>query len=136
MVSVQTQQDPSCLIFRSAPNPTLTTHITHQHTTLWSFNKNDLLIRRSTHWITECRSLCLTLDSQPSNCLMPDLQCTSSWIQQEIQVRPFEVRSLCVHSVLWAIKPHPLNASMHCSHSQHLETQNPEALCSNNLLRL
>ncbi len=40
----------------------------------------------------------------------------------------FEVRSLCVHSVIWATNPYPLNASMHCAHSQRLETQNPEAL--------
>ncbi len=39
-----------------------------------------------------------------------------------------EVRSLCVHSVIWAANPYPLNAYMHCAHSQRLETQNPEAL--------
>jgi hypothetical protein len=42
----------------------------------------------------------------------------------------FEVRSLCVHSIIWAVNPYPLNTSMHCVHSQHLETQNPEALNS------
>jgi hypothetical protein len=36
----------------------------------------------------------------------------------------FEVRSLCVHSVLWAANPHLLNASIHYFHSQHLDTQN------------
>ncbi len=40
----------------------------------------------------------------------------------------FEVRSLCVHSVIWPANPYPLNAYMHCAHSQRLETQNPEAL--------
>jgi hypothetical protein len=40
----------------------------------------------------------------------------------------FEVKSLCVHSVLWIANPHPLSASMHCAHSQRLETQKPEAL--------
>jgi hypothetical protein len=40
----------------------------------------------------------------------------------------FEVRSLCVHSVIWAANPYPLNAYMHCTYSQRLETQNPEAL--------
>jgi hypothetical protein len=39
-----------------------------------------------------------------------------------------EVRSLCVHLVIWAANPYPLNAYMHCAHSQCLETQNPEAL--------
>ncbi len=39
-----------------------------------------------------------------------------------------EVRSLCVHSVIWAANPYPLNAYMHCAHSQRLETQKPEAL--------
>jgi hypothetical protein len=39
-----------------------------------------------------------------------------------------EVKSLCVHLVIWATNPYPLNAYMHCVHSQHLETQNPEAL--------
>jgi hypothetical protein len=39
-----------------------------------------------------------------------------------------EVKSLCVHSVIWATNPYPLNAYMHCVHSQRLETQNPEAL--------
>jgi hypothetical protein len=39
-----------------------------------------------------------------------------------------EVRSLCVHSVIWAANPYPRNAYMHCAHSQRLETQNPEAL--------
>ncbi len=38
-----------------------------------------------------------------------------------------EVRSLCVHSVIWAVNPYPLNAYMHCVHSRRLETQNPEA---------
>jgi hypothetical protein len=40
----------------------------------------------------------------------------------------FEVSSLCVHSVLWAVNPHPLNASMHCAHShrqQKPKTQKP-----------
>jgi len=39
----------------------------------------------------------------------------------------FEVRSLSVHLIIWAANPYPLNASMHCAHSQRLETQNPEA---------
>jgi hypothetical protein len=39
-----------------------------------------------------------------------------------------EVRSLWVHSVIWAANPYPLNAYMHCAHSQCLETQNLEAL--------
>jgi hypothetical protein len=38
------------------------------------------------------------------------------------------VRSLYVHSVIWAANPYPLNAYMHCAHSQCLETQTPEAL--------
>jgi hypothetical protein len=40
----------------------------------------------------------------------------------------FEVRSLCVHLVFWAANPHLLNASIHCSHSQHLDTQNQRPL--------
>jgi len=47
----------------------------------------------------------------------------------------FEVRSLCVHLVLWAANPHLLNASIHCFHSWHLDTQDPAAINSNNILR-
>jgi len=72
---------PSCLIFCSAPDPTLTTFWTHQHTTPWSLNINNLLKRRSTYRITECRSLCLTSNQLTRNRFMSDPQCTSSWIQ-------------------------------------------------------
>ncbi len=52
----------------------------------------------------------------------------------ETSSEAFGVRSLCVHSVRWATKPHPLTTSIHCSYAQHLETQHPEAFhCSNSM---
>jgi hypothetical protein len=66
---------------------------------------------------------------------MPDLQCTSSQIQQQFQVRPLR-SDLSLFT--WSFEPlthAPLNALMHCSHSQRMETQNLEALNSNNILR-
>jgi hypothetical protein len=66
---------------------------------------------------------------------MPDLQCTSSRIQQRFQVWPLR-SDLSVFTRSFEPLTHTsLNASMDCSHSQHQETQNPEALSSNNILR-
>jgi len=48
----------------------------------------------------------------------------------------FELRALCVHSILWAANPHPtkcINAL--CSHSYRLETQNPETFRPNCILK-
>jgi len=79
--------------------------------------------------------------------LVPDIGSTnqeSSHVQSTMHIildptetsgEAFEVRSLRVHSVRWATKPHPLTASIHCSYAQHLETQHPEALRCNNLLK-
>jgi hypothetical protein len=66
---------------------------------------------------------------------MPDLQCTSSRIQQRFQVWPLR-SNLSVFTRSFEPLTHTsLNASMDCSHSQRQKTQNTEALSSNNILR-
>ncbi len=66
---------------------------------------------------------------------MPNLQCTSSRIQQRFQVWPLR-SDLSVFTRSFEPLTHTsLNASMECSHSQRQKTQNPEALSSNNILR-
>jgi hypothetical protein len=66
---------------------------------------------------------------------MPDLQCTSSRIQQRFQVWPLR-SDLSVFTRSFEPLTHTsLNASMDCFHSQRQKTQNPEALSSNNILR-
>jgi hypothetical protein len=66
---------------------------------------------------------------------MPDLQCTSSRIQQLFQVWPLRSDLFAFIQSLEPLTHTSLNASMDCSHSQRQKTQNPEALSSNNILR-
>jgi hypothetical protein len=66
---------------------------------------------------------------------MPDLQCTSSRIQQRFQVWPLR-SDLSVFTRSFELLTHTsLNASMDYSHFQRQKTQNPEAFSSNNILR-
>jgi hypothetical protein len=85
-------------------------------------NINNLLKRRSTYRITECRSLCLTSNQLTRNTF--HVRSTMHIILDPIETsgEAFEVRSLHVHSIRWATKLHPLTASIHCSYAQHLET--------------
>jgi hypothetical protein len=66
---------------------------------------------------------------------MPNLQSTSSRIQQRFQVWPLR-SDLFVFTRSFEPPTHTsLNASMDCSHSQRQKTQNLEALSSNNILK-
>jgi hypothetical protein len=66
---------------------------------------------------------------------MPDLQCTSSRIQQRFQVWPLRSDLFVFTRSLKPLTHTSLNASMDYSHSQRQKTQNLEALSSNNIMR-
>ncbi len=111
------KQDRSCLEFWSAKDTTLTTHRTLSHScsgpsTEIIYSYSDRHIRSNNHELFHAWSA-MHIITDPT----------------AISGKAFEVRSLCVHSVLWATNPHPskcLNALLSLSRYGNPKPRGPQ----------